>query len=253
MTRYHGGKQRIGKEIANTIFDISTDIEDETEFTIRGYCEPFCGMLGVYQHIPELFDDDDFHPLKYKAGDMNESVIKMWKAVQRGWVPPNSCSKSTYNRLKDNRASSVEKGYIGHQYSYGGIYFGKFVGNYGYSTTMKLPPKKVCKIAEDLIDAKFTAGPYTQFSSLENYIIYCDPPYSKTECRYSTEDGSRLKFNHEEFWEWVRRMSRNNIVLVSEYKAPRDFKQVLKQRKTSISRGRKTTGSEKLYLHESWL
>ena len=84
MTRYHGGKQRIGKEIANTIFDISTDIEDETEFTIRGYCEPFCGMLGVYQHIPELFDDDDFPPLKYKAGDMNESVIKMWKAVQEG-------------------------------------------------------------------------------------------------------------------------------------------------------------------------
>lgn len=43
----------------------------------NGYLEPFCGILGVYQHIPRLFQD---HPsLKYRAGDINESVIKIWK------------------------------------------------------------------------------------------------------------------------------------------------------------------------------
>jgi hypothetical protein len=35
-------------------------------------------MLGVYQHIPELFSGH--LRFKYQAGDINESVIKMWKA-----------------------------------------------------------------------------------------------------------------------------------------------------------------------------
>ena len=53
MTSYHGGKQKIGKKIANIIYEESILIEEETGFKIKGYCEPFCGMLGVYQHIPE--------------------------------------------------------------------------------------------------------------------------------------------------------------------------------------------------------
>jgi len=36
---------------------------------------------------------------------------------------------------------------------------------------MKLPSKKVCTIAEDLRDVKFTAGPYIQYNGLRNYII----------------------------------------------------------------------------------
>jgi len=253
MTSYHGGKQRIGKQLAETIFDISTDIEDETDFTIRGYCEPFCGMLGVYQHIPDLFEHEDFPSLTYKAGDTNESVIKMWKAVQRGWVPPNSCSESTYNRLKNQKGSSAEKAYIGHQYSFGGQYFVGFIGKYGKPTSYKSTADKVCRIAEELRDVKFTVGPYTQFSNLHNYIIYCDPPYSKTECRYK-EGGSASSFNNDSFWNWVRRMSRNNIVFVSEYTAPRDFKQIFKRnRKASPSKGQKAKGTEKLFIHDSWL
>ena len=241
MTRYHGGKQRVGKEIAKVI----SEKVKETDREIEGYCEPFAGMLGVYQHIPKYFGE---RQMSYKAGDTNESVIKMWQDVQQGWVPPNSCSEENYNQLKNDIVSSAEKGFIGHQFSFGGIYFGKFVGNYGYSTTMKLPPKKVCKIAGELIDVEFTVGSYTQFSNLENYIIYCDPPYSKTECRYYTEDNSRLKFNHESFWEWVREMSKTNVVFVSEYSASEDFKCVYENKKISVSRGRKTMGSEKLFM-----
>lgn len=47
MTCYNGGKQRIGKKLADIIYDESLDIEYEYDFTIKGYCEPFCGMLGV--------------------------------------------------------------------------------------------------------------------------------------------------------------------------------------------------------------
>ena len=29
--------------------------------------------------------------------------------------------------------------------------------------------------------------------------------------------------DHEKFWEWCRYMAKNNILFISEYKAPRDF------------------------------
>jgi site-specific DNA-adenine methylase len=69
MTAYHGGKQRLGKRIAKAITD-NVDLSK-----VKGYCEPFCGMLGVYRHVPTHFSE-------YKAGDLNLSVIKMWEAAQ---------------------------------------------------------------------------------------------------------------------------------------------------------------------------
>lgn len=64
MTAYHGGKQRIGKEIASIITTISHNIKSQYSFQITGYCEPFCGMLGVFSHM--LIDKH----YNYKAGDI---------------------------------------------------------------------------------------------------------------------------------------------------------------------------------------
>ena len=58
MTTYHGGKQRIGKTLAQIFVEESIGIEGEYDFKIKGYCEPFCGMLGVYQYIPKLFEEE---------------------------------------------------------------------------------------------------------------------------------------------------------------------------------------------------
>ena len=238
MTRYHGGKQRIGKEIAKII----SEKVGEMDIEINGYCEPFCGMLGVYQHIPELFQNRD---MKYKAGDMNESVCMMWKAVQEGWIPPNSCSQEKYNELQNDETSSAEKGYIGHQFSFGGGYFrGHTEKCKGAQTYFKNVPAKICKIARDLQDVEFSYGSYTQFSDLQNYIIYCDPPYVNTRCKYAE------KFDSEEFWEWIRRMSKTNVIFVSEYVAPDDFECVFEKKKTFVTggKGKKASGCEKLFM-----
>ncbi len=40
MTAYHGGKQRIGKELAEIIVEESISISDEEDFEIKVYCEP---------------------------------------------------------------------------------------------------------------------------------------------------------------------------------------------------------------------
>jgi hypothetical protein len=108
MTSYHGGKQRLGKQLAEIIVDTSLDIAEEEDFDIVGYCEPFCGMLGVYRHIPEFFEEESYDNLTYLAGDGNGSVIKMWKAAQNGWKPPTICSEKTYNKLKNSPDSALK-------------------------------------------------------------------------------------------------------------------------------------------------
>lgn len=226
MTSYHGGKQRIGKDIAETIYMVSTIIEDYSSFKIKGYCEPFCGMLGVYQHIPHLFEGHK-PKLKYKAGDINESVIKMWKATQKGWVPPTrKYSKKEFLSLAGNGDSSAEKGYVGHFYGYMGKYFKPFE-NRSTKTRRQNTPQKIVDIAAKLDNVQFTHGSYTQFSQLKGYIIYCDPPY-QIQHYYYDQENNKLSFDHDKFWNWCRMMSRNNIVFVSEYNAPDYFQLVWK-------------------------
>ena len=236
MTRYHGGKQRIGKEIAKII----AEKVRETEIEIEGYCEPFCGMLGVYQHIPKYFENMD---MKYRAGDTNESVCMMWQAAQQGWVPPISCSEERYNELQNEETSSAEKAYIGHQFSFGGGYFMGYNGKYGNATSYKRVPEKVCRISNELKDVEFSTGTYTQFSHLENYIIYCDPPYANTKCTYSE------KFDSNSFWNWAREMNKTNVIFISEYSAPDDFECVYEnKKKIQTSAKRVSSVCEKLFM-----
>ena len=221
MTSYHGGKQRIGKHLAPVIYNEATYIQDEEGFKIKGYCEPFCGMLGVYQHIPEMFGGE----LKYKAGDQNKSLIMMWQATQKGWKPPTTKSKKEYEDLRYNKKSSAIKGFIGHVATFRGIYFGHYYTGFTNSK-VKYSSKKVSDIGTKLKNVTFSSGLYTQFSNLKNYIIYCDPPYENTAQRYYDDEINMLKFDSDQFWNWCRKMSKNNIVFVSSYNAPKDFEKI---------------------------
>lgn len=252
MSSYHGGKQRIGLEIAENIHLTSTMIEDHTDFTIKGYCEPFCGMLGVYRHIPALFADHK-PKLKYKAGDTNKSVIKMWQRAQKGWKPPKSCTEAYYEKLRKQTRSSAERGFIGHQYSYGGQYFRGFAGKYGKNTSQPDAANRVVKIAANLPMVEFSAGSYTQFLPLVGYVIYCDPPYAKRN-EYFEENGDRVHFDNEVFWLVMQYLSQNNIVFISEYEAPKDFKLISSHNHHVFygHRKRHKDNRERLFVHERW-
>lgn len=234
MTSYHGGKNRIGKDLSYIIYDESILISKEEKRKIRGYCEPFCGMLGVYRHIPELFNDNK---MMYKAGDINKSVIQMWKEIKKGWRPSNKLiTKNKFMKLKYDGKSSAEKGFVGHFYGYMGKYFQPFDFR---KTKMSLNNSinNVVSIGEKMRDVDFSSGKYKQFSSLKNYVIYCDPPYEK-QSHYYKENGEHIDaFDHREFWEWCRQMSKNNIIFVSEYNAPKDFIKIwsIKSRTTGKS------------------
>lgn len=261
MTSYHGGKQRIGKKLAQIIVEESVDISEDEGFNIKGYCEPFCGMLGVYQHIPELYEKEDLIRLKYKAGDTNKSVIMMWEEAQKGWKPPKKVSEKRYNYVRD-ASDSAEKGYVGHQYGFGGKYFKGYAPKYGKTIDSTNASSKVVKIADNLSDVSFSHGSYTQYSNLKNYVIYCDPPYGYTEQHYrnsvtsskAKDNSSQSQFDNEKFHDWCRHMSKNNIVFISEYTAPKDFKQIWSNtsKLTGVSKSEGKHNSkirtEKLYM-----
>ena len=252
MTAYHGGKQKIGKNITKIIYDESKDIEEDKDFIIKGYCEPFCGMLGVYQHIPELFKN--YKPkLKYKAGDTNESVIMMWNEAKKGWKPPTHITETKYNTLKTSKDSAL-KGYAGHQYSFGGQYFKGYAPKYG--GVLKNSQTVIDKISNigsimDKSNTTFSYGDYTQYSNLKNYIIYCDPPYIGT-----TQQTYKNSFDSNSFYNWCRKMSEDNIIFTSEYKAPKDFEEIWskntkvtgKNISEKYGKGNSSNRCEKLYV-----
>ena len=54
---------------------------------------------------------------------------------------------------------------------------------------------------------------YTEFSGIEDTILYLDPPYQNTLLKgYSIND-----FNSQSFYDWAYEMSKKNIVLISSY------------------------------------
>lgn len=205
MTCYHGGKQTIGSEIANIILSITgTNIH---------YIEPFCGMLGVFSHITPAISG------KVYAGDLNPDVIAMWKKVQEGWLPPRRhYDQQQYERLRYDRSSTRAhlRGFVGHHYSFGGLYFGSYRFLYTKITDVNKVVEKFKNIALTLQGARFSHGSYTQFSHHRRSVIYCDPPYGSTQCKYSEP------FDTEAFLDWCEYMTRKgNVVFVSEYAIPR--------------------------------
>jgi DNA adenine methylase len=93
-----------------------------------------------------------------------------------------------------------------------------------------------CRSYDSLIDPK-------------GYLIYCDPPYEGTK-KY----GAVEKFDSEKFWETVRKWSKDNIVIVSEFTAPSDFKCIWKKkRKILLTNGSikaNPSKTEKLFMHD---
>ena len=147
----------------------------------------------------------------------------MWNESRTGWMPNKGITKEEWESLKLQPVSKPEKGFFGHLCSFRSQYF------QGYAT--HITETNVLKSAKrlNMIGKKLTGdvkqGDYTQFSHLKNTIIYCDPPYEGTICRYKEEStGNHLSFDHERFRNWCEQMKlRGNIIYVSGYTSTGDL------------------------------
>ena len=94
------------------------------------------------------------------------------------------------------------------------------------------------------MDVKFFNKDYKEMKEVKNTLIYCDIPYENTT-DYNSE------FNHHDFWEWARNMSKNNIVVISELQAPNDFICIWEQEVTRTQNNRDRFKSvEKLFIYK---
>jgi len=243
--KYLGGKQRLGKHI-------SPIIREYWHEDLDGYLEPFCGSLGVLKHICEL-------PTKIHANDYHPDLIKMWKEVKNGtFIYPDSISESEYNEAKQLKSPNGMKSFIGFGMSFGGRYFGAYSQKYlgdkkeDFCKEMK---NSLLRTKPYIKNVSFTNKDYRDLDPV-NMLIYCDPPYKQTKypIKYRRDIKYYDVFDNEEFWDIMRKWSKQNTVIISETSAPPDFAPIWEQsivRSASKSKNTKKMEkpvSEKLYM-----
>lgn len=233
MTSYHGGKQKIGKYIAEYINE-----HFKNSLYSTTYIEPFCGMLGVYKYV-NTFDN-------YLLNDVNKSLVKMWKKWKKWSIGSKNknkiadklrTDKDKFFNYRDDTSSSWKKGFIGHFYDFRGIYFSSY--KVRPESALLNSINKCIDIGKKLDDdnAQIISSSYRNIN-VSNSVIYCDPPYMKQSKYYDDQRIVNNDFKYDEFIEWCKKMkSQNNILLMSEYDADSEiFTEV------------KNFGKEKLYI-----
>ena len=209
MTAYQGGKKKIGKELSKIIKQYELDNGHEN----LDYLEPFCGMCGVLMHMNN-------GERKIIANDLNKDIILMWKAVQKGWLPENKqLSREEYEDMKLEKKSSKERGFYGVASGFNNEFLGSYRPPNNKQNYIKLGINNLENANIDKV--KFYNGSYEDFNP-KNMLIYCDPPYKNNTYKANVF----FNFDHEKFWETMRKWSKNNLVIISEYNAPKDFKPI---------------------------
>lgn len=236
--KYVGSKNRISKDIVSFI---QKCIDDNN---ITEYYDLFCGGCNIIDKIK--------CENKY-ANDSNCYLIEFWEQLKNGWNPfkDTTMTKSLYDDIR-NKPDHYDKHIValaGLCATYNAKWFGGYAGiihtkigterNY-YDEAVRNVLNQISKLK----DVIFTCDNYSVYLP-KNAVIYCDPPYEGTL-------GYKDKFNHKEYWEWVRKVSKTNYVLCSEYNAPNDFECIWeKQLTTTLDKASRSRSTEKLFTYKT--
>lgn len=239
--KYMGSKSRIAKYIVPILQKL---IDDNN---ISTYIEPFCGGCNVIDKII----------CKNKiASDINPYLIELLKHRDEVKNLPNFVTKEHYSEVREAYNNRTDKfpewyiGAIGFLASYNGRFFD---GGYaGIVTTKEGKTRNYYDEARRnfieqlplLKNICFELGSYDDFYTAGfNNLIYCDIPYKNTK-----QYGYSKNFDHNRFWQWVRDISKDNIVIVSEQEAPEDFECIWEQPiKRTIDNNKRVNVVEKLF------
>lgn len=240
--KYMGSKSRIAKYIVPIIQKF---IDDNN---IHTYIEPFVGGANIIDKINCEIK---------KAGDKQYYLIELFKNLHRiNELPKDFVEREHYSDVrasynnKDGRYEDWYIGAIGFLASYNGRFFdGGYAGlsnekgkirNY-YSECKRNLEEQI----QRLNDIAFCCCEYYNWDCT-GCLIYCDPPYQGTKQYNVSKD-----FNYNQFWDWVRKMSEHNIVLVSEENAPNDFITIWERPiKRTIKVDNKQEKIEKLFIYK---
>lgn len=241
MPSYAGGKAKIGREIAETIERLCRifDIKPNKIYI------PFAGFLGVSRHLVE-------YGFKIRANDANNDIISMWKMLKKGeWSLPNKpISRAKYERMKRNEEGEPhERGFFGVACAYSGIPFAGYRIRSPSQNFFEGTRNGVNEIVSDgiLNYITFTCSDYATFlKDCKNTVIYADPPYEDNN--FGTQYFK--DFDSQRFWNIMRKLSKHNLVIISEYQAPDDFICVWEKQYSNVFSSKVKQVSEKLFIYE---
>ena len=239
--KYVGSKNRLAKELTPII---QSYITDDT----KGYLEPFVGGANMIDKIK----------CNNKFGcDIHEELIELLKYIQNtNNILPTTITEEEYNKVRLNK-DKYEKwyiGFVGFCATFGAKYFGGYARAFKEDkiTPRDMPAESIRNIEKqrkNLQNIKFKCCSYDEINkNIKNFVIYCDPPYKGT-LKYTTD------FDYDKFYKWCKEMSKNNIVLISEYWMPEEF-ECIWEKKTTVridtnkkSKDKKMERTEKLFIY----
>lgn len=240
--KYVGSKNRLAKDLAPVIQSYITE-------KTAGYFEPFVGGANM---IDKIRCDNKI------GADVHKYQIALLIALADGWEPLRKVTEILYKDVQKHPEQYPDYlvGYIGYQISFGGKWFAGYSRDKeGVRDYADEAYRNVIRQQEKLKDITFFQADFREHTTADykGYVIYCDIPYQ------GTTKYAQKSFPYESFYEWARNMSTENIVLISEYAMPQDFKCIWKKRiKTLISstKERGDTGNdrvEKLFIYQHGL
>lgn len=237
--KYVGSKNKISKEL---IPIIQKYIDDNC---IKKYIEPFVGGANVIDKINcenKIGNDIDSIPI-----DLINGVIILGHSTKE---LPEIPSREEYYDVRDN-PNSYSKFYRSAIMLFASYNSKVYGGGYGAFSKLKdgsirnyfgEAKRNFEKQIDSLRDTKFINKDYKDLN-IENSLIYCDIPYKNSI-------GYKFKFDYEQFYDWCKEKSKNNIVLVSEYDMPNDGFECVweKEVKTHMNNRKKIVKNEKLFI-----
>ena len=235
--KYVGSKSKIAKYIVPII----QKFIDEND--IEWYVEPFVGGANIIDKIN----------CKHRYGfDIDNLVIDLYNATQSCPLLlkqlPETISRELFYDVRDKKVTcpSWVRSAILLFASYNARVYGGCYGAFAKTKDGKIRNyyqeaiNNYKKQLPSLQGVEFHQMDYKDLE-VENCVVYCDPPYAEGI-------GYKDKFNQEEFWNWVREISKKNIVLVSENNAPDDFECIWSmETKTHLNNRNKLVKVEKLF------
>lgn len=236
--RYQGGKSRIAKQLAQIITNISSSRERERES--KCFVSLFCGTCSIESKI-EGFD-------KMILNDNHEYLIELLKGVQNGYELPEFISEQDYKYIREHKDDDkVLSGFVGFGCSFGGKWFGGYARNKTNTNYALQSKKSLLKDMDTLMDVEFTCQDYRNVILPNDCVVYADPPYN------GTTGYGKEKFNSDAFWEYMRNISKEHLVFISEQNAPEDFIPIWEKpftRTLDVNKNNQFKVTEKLFIHE---
>ena len=235
--QYMGSKNRFAKELVPII-------ESYITIETKGYLEPFVGGANMI---------DKINCDKKYGCDLNEYLIELLKHIQQGISDiPDFILKDDYINVRNNKENYPiwYQGLIGFC-SFGNKFWNGYASNGKEDITgerTKSYFKSIKEQSSKIKDIMFKNCSFQDVKNIKGYVIYCDPPYKGTT-KYKTDP-----FPYDEYYDWCRKMSKNNIVICSEYWMPNDFECIWeKETKANLSCNRKSNDesnkrTEKLFI-----